>query len=247
MTIPAHWPARARAALESLLSAIESHLPAPEALVVFGSLVTGGWREGISNINLAVVLGDTGVAELRRLGPVFRAARMQAGIAPLILERGEIERAADVFPLKFAHIKAHHHVIVGSDPFADLVIDLKRLRVRTEAELRNQLIRLRQAIMFAGDDGLAAARVLQSAAKPFAMELEALLFVMGHPVPLEADLAAVFTAATAHVPDLDRDFFDVLSGIATGARVESPTTLLGRLPEQLARAIAALRTTGVAT
>jgi hypothetical protein len=235
---PSHWPANARQALDTLAASLAASATCPAALVVFGSLVTGGWREGQSNINVALVLDDASPAVLEALGPIFRRARADSNLSPLVLELRELPRVADVFPLKFAHIKAHHHVLIGTDPFAALSIDLAALRLRAEAELRNQWIRMRQAWLLHAEDPIGAARIVQSAVKPLAVELEALLLVQGRAVAFEAGAATVLRTAPTVFPQLDRAFFDTLSNIAEGGRVEGATALLARLLDQLGQTVA---------
>jgi hypothetical protein len=236
--IPSHWPSTARQALDTLVISLATATIQPVALVVFGSLVTGGWREGHSNINVALVLDDAGPAVLQALGPAFRRARADFNLSPLVLELRELPRVADVFPLKFAHIKAHHHVLVGTDPFAALTIDLAALRLRAEAELRNQWIRMRQAWMLHAEDPIGAARIVQAAVKPLAVELEALLLVQGKSVAFEAGAATVLRTAPTVFPRLDRAFFDTLSNIAECGRIEGATALLSGLLDQLGQAVA---------
>jgi len=160
----------------------------PYSVVVFGSLALGTWRAATSDINVALVLSRADAVTLRRLGPALGRARKAARVTPIIFERGELPDMADAFAVKLAHIRAHHVVIIGADPFADLRIDPEHLRVRIEQELRNQLVRLRRKISELGHDALGAARIVLAAVTPLAIELEAALALTRQRRPDEGGL-----------------------------------------------------------
>jgi hypothetical protein len=77
----------------------------------------------------------------------------------MILTVAEIPRAADVFPLLYADIAKKHAILVGTDPFAELTVSRRHLRLRVEQELREAQIRLRRAVV----DGLGAEGALGGA------------------------------------------------------------------------------------
>lgn len=115
----------------------------------------------------------------------------------MILTLEEVPRAADAFPTKFLDIKNHHVLLGGQDPFADLEVTQEQLRLRSEQELRNMLLRLRRRYISVGDDELLLGQALVRIARPLAIELEALLRLAGKEVPLENRTKAVFDAAAA--------------------------------------------------
>jgi hypothetical protein len=77
------------------------------------------------------------------------------------------------------------------------VVPREMIRLRIEQELRNHLLRLRHALILSGRDSVGMARILSKFARPFALELAALLSFAGKPSPAEDRTAAIFESASA--------------------------------------------------
>jgi hypothetical protein len=77
---------------------------------------------------------------------------------PLLLTPTEFRRSLDTFPLEYEAILERHEVIVGTPPFADLVVDVGHVRRACEVLAKSHLIHLRQGWIDAGgkDDALGA-------------------------------------------------------------------------------------------
>lgn len=129
------------------------------ALLVFGSAIRGGWREGSSDVDLVLVLEDPSRDALLSIANTLTVARTAFRFEAVILGADEIPRAADVFPLFYDDIKSCHALLHGEDPFASLTISDQFRRLRIEQELREMQIRLRRAVV----DGLGAPAQLTGA------------------------------------------------------------------------------------
>lgn len=116
------------------------------ALVVHGSAVRGGWREGASDVDLVLVLRDDAESVLASIGPALELARSSARIETMILTAAEIPRSADCFPLLYGDIAAHGVAVKGTSPFAGLEISKAHIRLRIEQELRELRIRMRRVV-----------------------------------------------------------------------------------------------------
>jgi hypothetical protein len=149
-----------------------------------------------SDIDVIVVLNDTGLPQLQAIANPLMVARYSARIEAMILKRDAIARASDVFPLLYDDVRQRHVVLSGTDPFASLAIADAHRRLRIEQELRETRIRMRRAVVDAlGSDstiGGAVARKLKQIRGP----LHALLALKGTPCDdrLEAVLAAAAKA-----------------------------------------------------
>lgn len=229
------YPEGPRQALSRLLTALEKLAPEPSALVVYGSLAKGTWREGESDVNLAVVLEEARPSTLEALGGPLRAAHRAVRVRPFVVERREIPRLADAFPIKLADIHRASHVILGDDPFAAVVIDREHLRLRTEQELRNHLLRLRRHAIFA-DDPRQLAKPIYAASATLAFELGALLELDGRPRPNDASFRAVLQAA-ARAFDLDGATLETLCDIREGADIVEPRALFEATLRVVAQAV----------
>lgn len=128
---------------KSLVDLCGKHLV---ALVVYGSAVRGGWREGLSDVDLILVLDTDAEALLEKIGPALELGRYAARIETMILVASEIERSADCFPLFYADIARASITLAGQSPFEQLVVPEHHKRVRIEQELREIRIRMRRVV-----------------------------------------------------------------------------------------------------
>lgn len=201
MAIPEGYPQPARAALAGLLDKLAPLAPEPAAVLVYGSLAKGTWRKGESDVNVLVVVHEASAATLDALAGPLREAWRQALVRPMILERAEIPRLGDVFPIKLADIQRDHDVLAGDDPLAGVTIERAHVRLRLEQQLRNQLLQLRRQLVFGAAGERELARALVGAARSLPYELATLLELRGKPSPQQmlADMAGA-VAAEIDVP-----------------------------------------------
>jgi hypothetical protein len=91
----------------------------------------------------------------------------KAGVGtPLLLTREEFERSLDAFPLEFSAIAAHHVLVAGSDPFADLQIDPRDVRRACETQAKSHLLHLREGFLEAHGDAAGVARLIAASVPP---------------------------------------------------------------------------------
>lgn len=134
-----------RSQLETLEKSVQSALGADlTALLVFGSLVRGEFREGTSDIELFLVLKEARHEKLDAVSNALAVARYAIRAEAMIVAADEIPRAGDVFPLLYDDIRRSHVLLLGADPFQGLEISNRHRRLRVEQELREAQIRLRR-------------------------------------------------------------------------------------------------------
>jgi hypothetical protein len=122
------------------------------SVVLYGSAARGEYREGVSDLNLLVLLRDTAAATLRRGSALARAWGAAKNPPPLVMSEREFRGSADVFPMELADIRDAHVILYGTDPFAGVEISHADLRLQLERELKSAYIRLRTRYMTdAGD------------------------------------------------------------------------------------------------
>lgn len=171
------------------------------ALLVFGSAVRGGWREGTSDVDLVLVLKDPKREALLSIANTLTVARTAFRFEAVILGAEEIPRAADVFPLFYDDIQSCHVVLAGKDPFAGLSISDQFRRLRIEQEMREEQIRLRRAVV----DGLGAPAQLAGAVERKVKQLRGPLHaLLGlHRTPAASDTLPVLLEKAAEVYGVD--------------------------------------------
>lgn len=207
VVVPASYPASVRGALARLVSELAG--TKAEGLTVYGSLARGTFREGTSDVNLAVVLGDARAETLLELSAPLRAARASVRIEPFLVTRAELPRLCDSFPVKLLDIQRHHHVLCGEDVFASLHLRREDVRLRAEQELRNHQLRLRRAWLFSAAEPAMLAPALRRSASSLLVELETALWLRGTP-PSAPTSEAIFSEGAAAF-ELDADTLRALA------------------------------------
>ncbi|HJQ22696.1 MAG TPA: nucleotidyltransferase domain-containing protein [Blastocatellia bacterium] len=172
-------------------------------LILYGGLARGRYRPGKSDINMVVLLNDTGTAALAAIAPILRAAWRAWRVEPFIIRPAEINQLVVAFPTKMLDIMRHHVVLAGADPFVDMQVSRAQVRLRIEQGLRNSELRLRRRYLSIFDDTQSLATTLADVAASLKVEFAAMLQLVHHDAPSEATSAAVLQAA-AEAFDLDR-------------------------------------------
>jgi hypothetical protein len=106
---------------------------------VYGSAVRGNAIEGVSDINLLIILNQSTAAAHQA---VARAIGGQAMIDPFVLARRGFERSVRAFATKFASIKRNYRILFGVDPLAKMNVDAELEKFLCEQAVRNLRLRL---------------------------------------------------------------------------------------------------------
>jgi len=150
-----------------------------QAIILFGSAVSGDFHEGLSDINLFCVLRESSFAALGALAPAVKWWDGQKQPPPLCMTRAELERSTDVFTIELMDMMQHHRVLFGEDVLQGLKIETHLHRVQVEYELREKLILLRQHLLMAGDNTSRLWDVVLHSAPSFATLFRHALIVLG--------------------------------------------------------------------
>lgn len=121
------------------------------SVVLYGSAARGDYKEGVSNINLLVVIRAVDAAKLRLISPLARQWAEAGNPPPLLLGEKEWHGSADVFAIEYSDMLDAHVVLHGGDPFAGISIDWNDLRHQCEHELKAKQIQLREHYLLAAD------------------------------------------------------------------------------------------------
>ena len=177
------------------------------SIVLYGSAAGGDWIAGRSDVNTAVVVRHVTAAVLEALVPIVARWRPEGFALPLVVDPDFLARSCDVFPMEIEDIRHQHHIIAGSDPFAQLAPDLGALRREYEVEARGKLLRLRALYLEHANDGPALERLLVDSCKTFLVLLRHLLRIRGvDPAPAYAGVLSAAEAVFGPLPALRRTF-----------------------------------------
>ena len=106
---------------------------------VYGSAVRGNAIEGVSDINLLIILNQSGSAAHEAIA---RAIGHEPLIDPFVLGRKGLDRSMHAFAPKFTSIKRNYRLLHGVDPLAGMQIDPNLEKFLCEQALRNLRLRL---------------------------------------------------------------------------------------------------------
>lgn len=187
------------------------------AASLFGSAARGEWIDGISDVNVLVLLDDIDAPVLARAAKSAREAS-DRGITPLVMEEAEWRRAADVFPIEMADMKEASVMLFGSDPLAALSIGAEMLRLQAERELRAKLLHLHAAMLMCAEDAPRLGAVLIRALPSFTTYMRALLRLERREVP--GTSGEVIDAACALCGAASDPFIRILDARLTGEAIE---------------------------
>jgi hypothetical protein len=111
---------------------------------LYGSAVRGNSIEGVSDINLLILLNQSNA---KAHEAIARAIGRQPLIDPFVLTRHGFERSEKAFATKFSSIKRNYRVVHGADPLANLKIDPSLEKFLCEQAIRNLRLRLAYSFM----------------------------------------------------------------------------------------------------
>ncbi len=110
------------------------------------------FKEGISDINIAIVLEKVTSTELNMIINIGRKYKKGNLALPLIFRGDHIATSLDTFPLEFSDMKQRHICLYGQDPLEKAVIENKNLRHQCEVEFKGKKVQLRRGYIAAGEN-----------------------------------------------------------------------------------------------
>jgi nucleotidyltransferase-like protein len=154
---------------------------------LYGSAARGEYREGVSDLNLLVLLKEASPAALRRGARLARGWVAERNPPPLVLSEDEWRSSADVWPIEMSDIRDAHLVLHGSDPFAEVEIDPADLRRQLESELKGKHVRLRERYLMSAEEPAELEALLLQSFPTFLVLFRTVLRLDGDEAPREAE------------------------------------------------------------
>ncbi len=194
-----------------------------EAVILYGSAAGGEYVPGKSNINLLVLLAKQDTELLKQYAALHKRWQKEQIVVPLFLTLEELKSSLELFQLEYLEIKEQHVLLSGRDPFPELRIDGRNLRLQCEQELRGNLLRLRQRFVEGGASTEAITILLPLSFTALMPCLRGLLRAEERPVERSAD--KVLHAVEKEFGIDTTAFHDVLNlkrGIISPGPAEAP-------------------------
>ncbi|MCC6928855.1 MAG: nucleotidyltransferase domain-containing protein [Gemmatimonadaceae bacterium] len=156
-------------------------------VALYGSAARGESIGRRSDLNVLVVVQRITMETLRREGATARAWREAGNPPPLTMTRAEWLGSADIFPIEYADILAHHKVLAGTLPLTGVSVERADLRLQLEHEAMSKLLRLRHAVMEASGDQKALLELLEVSVSAMLVLLRAALRLTGAEPPTDSE------------------------------------------------------------
>jgi predicted nucleotidyltransferase len=171
--------------LEQLVRQLQAAVGANlESVVLYGSAASSDYNEQYSDVNLLVILSDTGHTVLDQIAPaVERWTKKLHYRPPLFVTEEELRSSADVFAIETLDVKTNHRVLAGRDVFSSIDVPMNLHRVQLEHELRTTLLKLRQHYLLARDDDRRLQDALAKSASSVVTLFRHALIALGRPAP----------------------------------------------------------------
>jgi len=154
------------------------------SVILYGSAATGDFVKRQSDYNLMVALHEIAPRDLRAAQAPLREWSKMGHALPVYFTVGEIQTAADVFPIEFHQMERARLVLYGTDVLADLKISDEYLRHQTEYELRSKLIQLRRAYIPASSSVTNLVNLMAESMTSFTALFRAVLLLHGFEPPV---------------------------------------------------------------
>jgi hypothetical protein len=175
------------------------HRTGLRCVALYGSAARGEQVSRHANLNVLVIVDAIDMEHLRREAAVAKAWNEAGHPPPLTMTVAEWQGSADIFPIEYSDILAHHKVLHGALPGELPVIRREDLRLQLEHETRSKLLRLRHAVLSSGADAKVLATVLEESVSSIMVLLRAALRLHGEePPPTSEAVLDRFEVVSGH-------------------------------------------------
>lgn len=154
------------------------------AVILYGSAAAGDFVADASDYNLLIALHEIRPQDLRAAQAPMREWQRMGHSVPVYFTVGELQDAADVFPIEFHQMEKARRVLYGTDVLENVEISDEHLRHQTEYELRSKLIQLRRLYIPASASVEKLVMLMSESLSSFAALFRAVLLLQGVEPPV---------------------------------------------------------------
>ena len=174
--------------METKLTELVSKLKAAagenlKAVVLYGSAATSEYQSAHSDVNVLCLLERAALSDLEKLHFVAEWWMNEKNPPPVIFTHEELLRSADVFAIELLDMKHRHRMLYGEDFLEKMDVPLKLHRLQVERELRNNWMRLRQAVLAAEPRKRVRLAIMLSSLPTFCVLFRHALIGLAQPEP----------------------------------------------------------------
>ena len=154
-------------------------------MILFGSAAGEDFRPGKSDINVMIVLSETGIDRIDQAFGAVEKWRKKKFAVPLFLTEAYVHASLDVFPVEYLDMRESHRLVYGKNILEGLSFQPEAVRLQCEREVKGKLLLLREALMASAGKGKALKEVIGRSIQAFVAIFRALLFLKGQEIPRE--------------------------------------------------------------
>jgi hypothetical protein len=197
-----------------------------QSVVLFGSAVTGEFREGHSDLNILCLLEHATTNELSPLCATIGWWIAEGNPAPLVFTYDELTRSAHLSAIEMFDLKSHHRILFGPDWLESFRPPLHLHRLQVERQLHRERLRLRQALLAAPDKRKAQWAVMLSSASRFCTLFRHAIMAAGEPQPnTKREAVTAMAAWTGADPSGFEAVLDYREGKRTRRKIDLEAAL----------------------
>jgi hypothetical protein len=199
-----------------------------QALVLYGSAVTGEYRKNHSDLNVLCILRHAAPCDLEHLHEPLTWWKRKGFPVPQVFTEEELRASADIFAIELLDMKANHRMLYGDDFFPALNVPTKLHKLQVERELRTNLVRLRQGILAVPPKDRVLVDLMDAAVSAFVTLFRHALLAFGEPPTMSKREVVRRVAQIANAsPDAFLTILDVHEGKRKASNVDAQETLRG--------------------
>lgn len=163
------------------------------AVLLYGSAAAGDFVREHSDYNILIALHKIAPLDLRNAHACMREWHKMGHPIPVYFTVGELQNAADVFPIEFHQMEKARKVLYGTDVLEGLKISDAFLRHQVEYELRSKLILLRRQYIPASASVEGLTNLMAESLASFAALFSAVLMLHGVEPPAKKHAIVALT------------------------------------------------------
>lgn len=122
-----------------------------KSCIVYGSVAKGTYKEGISDINMIVLLEEISFEEIEKIKNNLSKIAYKNLIKVFFFTEWFFSSSSDVFPIEWKDIKENHILVYGEDITENITINEENLRIQLEKESKLNYLNFQQGLLFDKD------------------------------------------------------------------------------------------------
>jgi hypothetical protein len=153
------------------------------SVIMYGSALSHEFIPGKSDVNVLVVLTDSGTAVLKKSFDVCNRWFKRGVTIPFFMTPHYIKTSLDSFPVEFINMQCNYKVLFGNDVFKNIPISRENIRLQCERDLKGIAIHLKTEFIKAAGRKKDLTNVLDASIRRLLPLMRAILVLNDRKIP----------------------------------------------------------------